>query len=43
LMDAGEPTHGSAQKEPLAAMLSVVALVVIILALPAVVVAGVVC
>jgi hypothetical protein len=40
LMDAGEPTHGSAKNDPLATVLSVVALVVIVLALPAVIVAG---
>lgn len=42
LMDAGEPTHGSAKEAPLTAVLSVVALVVIILALPSLIVAGLV-
>jgi hypothetical protein len=41
LMDAGEPTHGSPKEAPLAPVLAVVALVVIMLALPAVIVAGV--
>jgi hypothetical protein len=38
----GRATHGSAKNDPLATVLSVVALVVIVLALPAVIAAGVV-